>query len=174
MLDTPRLENSTPSIPTQGPARMRTRSILADEPIPQAPRAVPSTTPKHPAAQGSKRAQTPFHAAPAAEKQAALSPGPGDTALADFLGACCPAMGHCESAFRRAGVTQRVHLAGMAHWTEDNLRKFLSSYGIARTPLEEQAIVLSFSVSISFFFRLRCADVLVSLCCSRLLTSFDI
>ncbi|KAJ7770943.1 hypothetical protein DFH07DRAFT_1057990 [Mycena maculata] len=151
--DAPPVNTEKPKpFPAQGStrpvSRRNTMPTSIDEPVPDAP---PmdidiDTYPRTPPARRPRRPQTPFHAAPATEEPEEENvPPPGTAGLADFLAGCLPAMGHCESAFHRAGVTEPAHLVGMVHWSEDRLCKFLNRNGIARNPLEEQALVLGFS-----------------------------
>ncbi|KAJ7124793.1 hypothetical protein C8R43DRAFT_34776 [Mycena crocata] len=126
------LHRKTPAPPVVAPIVV---DELVDEPVPKAP-----VIGKVPELQDPKRAAASRTAptAPTVGKQAAAPVDPLDT----FLASCQPAMVHCASALRRAGVSEDVHLSGMAHWDQANLRNFLLTNEIAGTPLEIQAIII--------------------------------
>ncbi|KAJ7087414.1 hypothetical protein C8R43DRAFT_309572 [Mycena crocata] len=62
--------------------------------------------------------------------------------IVDFLDGCNPQMVRCAPAFHQAGATETEHLIGIARWDDTVIREFLKNNEIARTPLEEQAIVI--------------------------------
>ncbi|KAJ7608115.1 hypothetical protein DFH06DRAFT_1149156 [Mycena polygramma] len=65
--------------------------------------------------------------------------------LVEFLEDCCPSMVRCAQAFRRAGVNGKDELVGMSRWSEARLRNLLKKEDIARTALEEEALLIGFS-----------------------------
>ncbi|KAJ7682479.1 hypothetical protein DFH06DRAFT_295238 [Mycena polygramma] len=74
--------------------------------------------------------------------------GPTDH-LVEFLESCCPSMVRCVQSFRRAGINEKNELVGVARWSEDRQRSFLKKQDIARTALEEEALLIGFSCILS-------------------------
>ncbi|KAJ6490279.1 hypothetical protein C8R47DRAFT_1124016 [Mycena vitilis] len=74
--------------------------------------------------------------------------GPTDP-LVEFLESCCPSMARCAQSFRRAGINEKNELVGVARWSEDRQRSFLKKQDIARTALEEEALLIGFSCILS-------------------------
>ncbi|KAF7352512.1 hypothetical protein MVEN_01216100 [Mycena venus] len=62
---------------------------------------------------------------------------------------CSPPVVHLVTALQRVGVLVQEHLIGMARWNDDILKNFLRDNGVARTPLEEQALMVGFSCVLS-------------------------
>ncbi|KAJ6513943.1 hypothetical protein C8R47DRAFT_1313976 [Mycena vitilis] len=85
-----------------------------------------------------------FEAAPEPSPEPQAAP-PSDP-LVEFLEDCCPSMVRCAQAFRRAGVNGKDELVGMSRWSEARLRNLLKKEDIARTALEEEALVIGFSI----------------------------
>ncbi|KAJ7022061.1 hypothetical protein C8F04DRAFT_1139298 [Mycena alexandri] len=86
----------------------------------------------------------PIDATPGSEKKQ-NSIAPPVLTLQQFLRDCNPSMSHCATAFDIAGVTEGVHLEGMAHWNEKVLRNFIETHHLGRTPLEMEAIFIAIS-----------------------------
>ncbi|KAK7062029.1 hypothetical protein R3P38DRAFT_2832962 [Favolaschia claudopus] len=65
--------------------------------------------------------------------------------ITEFCENCYPSMGHCADPFRVTGVVNWDALVGMSKWSDDGLSHFLKNNKIALTPLERQALIVSFS-----------------------------
>ncbi|KAJ7739711.1 hypothetical protein DFH07DRAFT_78067 [Mycena maculata] len=71
--------------------------------------------------------------------------GMGPATIKTFLAGCHPSMSHLFEAFQRARITGEIHLRTLALRSEENLRVYLMSGGIAKTPLECEALVQGFA-----------------------------
>jgi hypothetical protein len=84
--------------------------------------------------------------------------------ITEFLENCYLSMVHCAPALRRAGVIKKDHLLGMARWSDDTLRNWLKKNDIACNALEEEALIIGFSVCISQGMRVL-SDLFLSASC---------
>ncbi|KAJ7275507.1 hypothetical protein B0H12DRAFT_1087579, partial [Mycena haematopus] len=65
-------------------------------------------------------------------------------AVHKFLAACMPSMQHLAASFQAAGVSEGLHLVGIAKWDKEVQRDFIQ-HNLARNPMEVTAIVSGFA-----------------------------
>ncbi|KAJ7139649.1 hypothetical protein C8R44DRAFT_975420 [Mycena epipterygia] len=134
----------------KGPAqRVKSKPLNAKTVIDEPMRAIDTAAPKPAPAHGSVYDKALDATAATASPNKKQVPAPAAAGLPKFLASCCPAMGHCAAAFERAGVVEQTHLVGMAHWSDENVRRFLTANGIGRTALDVEAIVIGLAALLS-------------------------